>query len=89
MKIICVYRLHPNKEYKIFDIIPYGAFIAPFYGGDSIHHLVLNTDYDFRNCLENHMDLKLNHRRNDLAPLFFNSAKEAEQYANEVTITPV
>jgi len=83
MKILALYQVYPDKKYNTFDSIPYGAFIEPFYGGDNVHELVLMTDYDFRDRINNHMTL-INNGRTDLKPLFFNSRKLAEKYVNEL-----
>ena len=82
MKIIAIYPLD-DKKHGYFDIIPVGVFIEPFYAGDNIHHLVLNTDMDFRDRLKNHHDL-IKRGRTDLKPIVFKTMQEAQQYANKV-----
>lgn len=83
MNILALYQVYPDKQYSTFDSIPYGAFIEPFYGGDNVHELVLMSDYDFRDRIQNHTKLIVN-GRTDLKPLFFKSRKLAEQYVNEL-----
>lgn len=83
LQIISLYRIDPNKKYGVFDVIPYGVYIAPFYGGDNLHHLTLLTDYDFRERLDNERRL-FNSGRADIAPLEFYTHAEAEAYASQI-----
>lgn len=83
LDIISMYRLHPEVKYGVFDEIPYGVFISPFYGGDNLHNLTIMTDYDFREQLVNNQRL-VNLGRKDIAPVEFSTKEEAEKYANSV-----
>ena len=83
MNIIAIYPLN-NDKHGYFDIIPVGVFISPFYAGDNIHHLTLDTDMDFRDRLHNHHKL-ISNGRTDLKPIVFRTMQEAEIYANAVT----